>query len=66
MSKKDYIKENMESNDEFIKGMYTDLNTRINEQQNKSVIEKMKFSDAIGSIATIGIIALYLVYLLIS
>jgi len=67
LSKKDYIKENMESNDDFIKGMYTDLYTRIDEyEQTESVVERIKFSDTIGSIVTVGIIALYLAYVMIN
>lgn len=67
MSKKDYIKENMESNDEFIKEMYTDLYSRIkNYDETESVVEKMKFTDATGSIVVVGIISLFLAYVIVT
>ncbi|OIK16680.1 hypothetical protein BIV60_03400 [Bacillus sp. MUM 116] len=67
MGNKDQIKENMKSNDPFIKGMYTDLYSRIKDyEETQSVIEKMKFSDAIGSIIVVGIIAVFLAYVVIS
>lgn len=67
MSKKDHIQENMESNDPFIKGMYTDLHNRIKDyEETESVVAKMKFSDATGSIVIVGIIALFLAYVVIS
>ncbi len=57
----------MESNDPFIKGMYTDLHNRIQDyQESDSIVEKMKFSDAKGSIVIVGIIAAFLAYVLVS
>lgn len=67
MSKKDYIQENMESNDPFIKGMYTDLNNRIKEyEENDSVVSRMKFTDAVGSIVIVGIIALFMIFVILT
>lgn len=66
MSKKDDIQENMESNDLFIRGMYADLYNRIKDyEETNSIVEKMKFSDAKGSIIIVGMIALFLLYVMI-
>ncbi|WP_338453045.1 hypothetical protein R4Z09_14950 [Niallia oryzisoli] len=67
MSPKDDIQENMKSNDPFIKEMYTDLHNRIKDyQENDFIVEKMKFSDARGSIVVVGFIAAFLAYVLLS
>lgn len=67
MSKKDDIQENMESHDLFIRGMYSDLYNRIKDfEETDSVVEKMKFSDAKGSIIIVGLIALFLLYVIMT
>ncbi|KAA9019519.1 hypothetical protein [Niallia endozanthoxylica] len=67
MDSKDPIQKNMESNDPFIKEMYTDLHNRIKDyQETDSVVEKMKFSDARGSIVIVGVIAAFLAYVLLT
>jgi len=67
LGSKDHIQENMESNDPFIKEMYRDLHNRIKDyQETDSVVEKMQFSDARGSIVIVGVIAAFLAYVLLT
>ncbi|WP_428912419.1 hypothetical protein [Niallia sp. Krafla_26] len=67
MNKGDYIQENMESNDPFIKEMYSDLYNRIKDyEENDSVVEKIKFSDTFGSIIIVGLITLFLAYIVLT
>ena len=57
----------MQSDDPFIKEMYSDLNKRIKDyEETESVVEKMKFSDAVGSIVIVVIIALFLAYVMLT
>ena len=66
MGKDDHIQENMASKDEFIKEMYTDLYMRIKEyEETDSVVQKIKFSDTIGSIIIVGMIALFLTFIVL-
>ncbi|MDQ7864495.1 hypothetical protein RCO48_35515 [Peribacillus frigoritolerans] len=52
LNKENQFLQNINSEDPFIKNLYSDLNERINayEQEDAVKIEKMKWSDATGSI----------------
>ena len=48
--KKDIIQQNMESDDEFVKNLYTDVDERVNSyEQKENQVEKMKLKDSFGT-----------------
>jgi len=62
LSKKSFIQENMNSQDPFIKSLYTDLHNRITDfEEANTRIEKIKLMDARGSCVIVGAIVLFLV-----
>ncbi|MFE4707562.1 hypothetical protein [Peribacillus simplex] len=67
MNKENQFQQNINSEDPFIKNLYSDLNERINayEQEDAVKIDKMKWKDATGSIFLIILIIFYLVYTLV-
>ncbi|AOH53585.1 hypothetical protein ABE28_004415 [Peribacillus muralis] len=67
MNKVNQFQENINSEDPFIKGLYSDLNERINayEQEEAVKIDKMHWKDAIGSIFFMLMIIVYVVYVLV-
>ncbi|QOS89823.1 hypothetical protein [Peribacillus sp. JNUCC41] len=67
MSKENQFQQNIDSEDPFIKNLYSDLNERINayEQEDAVKIDKMKWKDATGSIFLMILIIFYLVYTLV-
>ncbi|MET1179480.1 hypothetical protein ABG775_16255 [Peribacillus simplex] len=67
MSKENQFQQNINSEDPFIKNLYSDLNERINayEQEDAVKIDKMKWKDATGSIFLMILIIFYLVYTLV-
>ncbi|MGE6378463.1 hypothetical protein [Peribacillus muralis] len=67
MNKVNQFQENINSEDPFIKGLYSDLNERIDayEQEEAVKIDKMRWKDAIGSIFFILMIIVYVVYVLV-
>ncbi|MFE4811897.1 hypothetical protein ACFQ9Y_12120 [Peribacillus simplex] len=66
MNKENQFQQNINSEDPFIKNLYSDLNERINayEQEDAVKIDKMKWKDATGSIILMILIISYLVYTL--
>ncbi|MEC0274817.1 hypothetical protein [Peribacillus frigoritolerans] len=67
LNKENQFRQNINSEDPFIKNLYSDLNERINayEQEDAVKIEKMKWSDATGSIFFMILIIAYLIYSLV-
>ncbi|MCD1160067.1 hypothetical protein [Peribacillus frigoritolerans] len=67
LNKENQFQQNIHSEDPFIKNLYSDLNERINayEQEDTVKIEKMKWSDATGSIFFMILIIAYLIYSLV-
>lgn len=67
LNKENQFQRNINSEDPFIKNLYSDLNARINayEQEDAVKIEKMKWSDATGSIFFMILIIAYLIYSLV-
>ncbi|MFF5395781.1 hypothetical protein ACFY5J_00080 [Peribacillus butanolivorans] len=67
MNKENQFQKNINSEDPFIKNLYSDLNERINayEQEDTVKIDKMKWKDATGSIFFMILIIVYLVYALV-
>ncbi len=67
MNKVNQFQQNIDSEDPFIKSLYSDLNERINayEQEDAMKVDKMKWKDATGSIFFILLIISYLVYALV-
>ncbi|MFE4073307.1 hypothetical protein [Peribacillus sp. YIM B13477] len=64
LNKENQFQQNINSEDPFIQNLYSDLNERINayEQEDAVKIEKMKWSDATGSIFFMILIIAYLIY----
>lgn len=66
MNKKSFIQENMNSHNPFIKNLYTDLHSRINDfEEANTRIEKMKLMDAGGSFVIVGAIVLFLISVIV-
>lgn len=67
LNKENQFQKNINSEDPFIKNLYSDLNERINayEQEDTVKIDKMKWKDATGSIFFMILIIVYLVYALV-
>ncbi|MGE7905797.1 hypothetical protein ACQKNS_15480 [Peribacillus sp. NPDC094092] len=67
MNNENQFQQNINSEDPFIKNLYSDLNERINayEQEDAVKIDKMKWKDATGSIFLMILIIFYLVYTLV-
>ncbi|WP_285768487.1 hypothetical protein [Peribacillus sp. SI8-4] len=67
MNKVNQFQENINSEDPFIKNLYSDLNERINafEQEDVVKVEKMQWKDAMGAIFFMLLIIVYVVYVLV-
>ncbi len=67
MNKVNQFQQNIDSEDPFIKSLYSDLNERINayEQKDAVKVDRMKWKDATGSIFFMLLIIIYLVYALV-
>ncbi|MBK5441827.1 hypothetical protein [Peribacillus sp. TH24] len=67
MNKENQFQQKINSEDPFIKNLYSDLNERINayEQEDAVKIDKMKWKDATGSIFFMILIIVYLIYSLV-
>ncbi|PJN88568.1 hypothetical protein [Bacillus sp. mrc49] len=67
MNKVNQFQQNIQSEDPFIKSLYSDLNERIDayEQEDAVKVDKMKWRDATGSIFFMLLIIVYLVYVLV-
>ena len=67
MNKVNQFQQNLNSEDPFIKSLYSDLNERIDayEQEDAVRVDKMKWKDATGSIFFMLLIIIYLVYALV-
>ncbi|HWO98137.1 MAG TPA: hypothetical protein VNM45_17760 [Bacillus sp. (in: firmicutes)] len=67
MNKVNQFQQNLNSEDPFIKSLYSDLNERIYayEQEDAVRVDKMKWKDATGSIFFMLLIIVYLVYALV-
>lgn len=67
LNKENQFQQNINSEDPFIKNLYSDLNERINayEQEDAVKIDKMKWKDATGSIFFMILIIVYLIYSLV-
>ncbi|MFC5587919.1 hypothetical protein ACFPRA_03225 [Sporosarcina soli] len=62
MTQKNTIQENLDSQDDFIRNLYTDLDSRIQDFEKGSArIEKMKLGDAKGTLFIVSAIVVYLV-----
>ncbi|WP_338751847.1 hypothetical protein [Bacillus sp. FJAT-52991] len=66
MAEKNFIQRNMASQDAFVKSLYTDLYTRIQEYEEKgSDVEKMKLSHAGSELFIVGTIAVFLMMVIL-
>ncbi|CAH0297498.1 hypothetical protein SRABI96_04478 [Peribacillus sp. Bi96] len=67
LNKENQFQQNINSEDPFIKSLYSDLNERIYayEQEDAVKVDKMKWKDATGSIFFMILIIIYLVYVLV-
>ena len=58
MKKRDYIQENINSSDPYIRDLFSELNKRFVENESESeVVDRMKLSDARGLIFITSIIS---------
>ncbi|MFJ7755531.1 hypothetical protein ACQKGI_19180 [Peribacillus muralis] len=67
MNNVNQFQDNINSEDPFIKELYSDLNERINayEREDAVKVEKMRWKDAVGSIFFMLLIIVYVVYVLV-
>ncbi len=66
MTPKNSIQENLNSKDDFIRSLYTDLHGRIQDfERGNARIEKMKLGDAKGTLFIVSAIVVYLLIVIV-